>query len=143
MPKYIYIYIYIERERERERERFTETYNMIKKQQNLNTKEFCIFYIFFSKVDTNAVNPRFTSFTFNPCYLSHSFYILGSTLHANLLTNNQYKAKKSIVCNSYLNKLKMYKTSVWLHNFCVKLQTGSIIWKMVVAKNIEIIWTYM
>ena len=110
-----------------EREPFTETYNVIKEQWNLNTKECCIFYLFFSQVDTNAVNPRFTSFTLNPCYLSHNFYILGSTLYAKLLKNNQYKAKKSIVFNSYLNKLEIFKTSFWLYDLCVKLQTGDLL----------------
>ena len=55
---------------------------------------------------TNARNPRFTSITLKPCYPSHSFYILGSTLHANLLTHNHYKAANII-------KLQI-----------VKLQTG-------------------
>ena len=110
-----------------EREPFTETYNVIKERWNLNTKECCIFYLFFSLVDKNAVNPRFTSFTLNPCYLSHNFYILGSTLYAKLLKNNQYKAKKSIVFNSYLNKLEIFKTSFWLYDLCVKLQTGDLL----------------
>ena len=60
----------------------------------------------------NGVNPRLTSITLNPCYLSHILYTLGSTLHANLLKHNHYKAKKSIDCNSYLNELEIFKTSI-------------------------------
>ena len=74
-----------------------------------------------------AVDPRFTSFTLNLCYLSHSFYILGSMLHANLLKNNQYKAKKSIFSNWSLNKLEIFKTSIWPYNLCVKMQTGDLL----------------
>ena len=87
---------------------------------------------------------RFTSITLNPCYLPHSFYILRSTLHAKLLKNNHYKAKKFIVCNSCLNELEIFKTSIWLHNICVKLQTGNPSFeKWLSTKTSKILWPFM
>ena len=50
-------------------------------------------------------------------------------MHANLLKNNQYKAKKSIVCKSYLNKLEIFKTSIWLYNLCGRLQTEDLLFE--------------
>ena len=78
---------------------------------------------------------------------THAIFLIASIFCGVRCMQNYWKtieAKKFIVCNSCLNELEIFKTSIWLHNICVKLQTGNPLFeKWLSTKTSKILWPFM